>query len=257
MRKKSPSHGSATNHQNMLHIKKVSHDFKSKSETISALKNIDLRVKEREFVSVIGPSGCGKTTLLNIVAGYIQPSEGCITVRSKTTMRPGRDRIVINQENDLFDWMTTAENIRFGLRERMGDIDNLLSLMKLTEFDTTYPAHLSGGMKKRVSVARALAANPSILLMDEPFGSLDYQTKEKLQTELLKIWRATGATIMLVTHDIDEAIFLSNKIIVMSDRPATIIKEILVPFDHPRTIDIKSNRAFIDLRDEIRNLLTL
>lgn len=239
----------------MLDITKISHDFKTDGKSISVLRDINLRVHEKEFISIIGPSGCGKTTLLNIVAGYVQPSNGHIAVQGKITSCPGRDRIVINQENDLFDWMTVSENIRFGLRDHSNNITNLLSLMKLGGFDATYPAHLSGGMKKRASVARALAANPSILLMDEPFGSLDYQTKEKLQTELLKIWGTTGTTIVLVTHDIDEALFLSNRIIVMSDRPATITKGISVPFDHPRTIDIKSDRTFIDLRDEIRALL--
>lgn len=239
----------------MLEIKNISHDFSAKNKSVSALKDIDLYIKEKEFVSVIGPSGCGKTTLLNIIAGYLQPSKGRVAVESKTIVGPGRDRIVINQENDLFDWMTTAENIRFGLRDHTKDIADLVSLMKLDGFDAWYPARLSGGMKKKVSIARALAASPRILLMDEPFGSLDYQTKEKLQEELLKIWGVTGATIMLITHDIDEALFLSNRIVVMSDRPATIIQEIAVPFDHPRTIDIKSDRLFITLRDEIRSLL--
>lgn len=240
----------------MLKIKNISHDFKNGAREIPALKNVDFTIDGKEFVSIIGPSGCGKTTLLNIIAGYIQPSSGQITIEEKKVSRPGRDRIVINQENDLFDWMTIAQNIRFGLREQVTSIDPLVELVNLKGFDAFYPAQLSGGMKKRASLARAMAIDPSLLLMDEPFGSLDYQTKEKLQIELLKIWAATDKTIVLVTHDIEEAIFLSNKIVILSERPAIVKKTIVVPFDHPRTVDIKSSRVFIDIKNEIRGLLS-
>jgi len=239
----------------MLKVKNISHDFNDKKAIIPALKNIDFAVAEKEFVSIIGPSGCGKTTLLNIIAGYIQPNEGHVVIHGKSTSHPGRDRIVINQENDLFDWMTVSENIRFGIDDTVKNIDHLISLAHLNGFDAAYPAHLSGGMKKRASLARALAIDPRLLLMDEPFGSLDYQTKEKLQIELLRIWTDTDKTIVLITHDIEEAIFLSNTIIVLSERPATIKKTITVPFDHPRTIGIKSHHEFIAIRDEVRRLL--
>jgi len=161
----------------MLKVKNISHDFNDKKAVIPALKNIDFTVAEKEFVSIIGPSGCGKTTLLNIIAGYIQPTEGHVVIHGKSTSHPGRDRIVINQENDLFDWMTVSENIRFGIDDTVKNIDHLISLAHLNGFDAAYPAHLSGGMKKRASLARALAIDPRLLLMDEPFGSLDYQTK--------------------------------------------------------------------------------
>lgn len=239
----------------MLKIKNICHDFTANETITPALKNVDFNVAEKEFVSIIGPSGCGKTTLLNIIAGYIRPDYGHVVVHGNSVIHPGRDRIVINQENDLFDWMTIAQNIRFGIDDDAKNIDTLLSLANLEGFDAAYPAHLSGGMKKRASLARALAINPRLLLMDEPFGSLDYQTKEKLQMELLKIWTTTNKTIVLVTHDIEEAIFLSNTIIVLSERPATVKKKIKIPFDHPRTIDMKSHPEFIAIRNEIRNLL--
>lgn len=239
----------------MLTAKNISHAFRHNASDIPALKNIDLHIPDQKFVSLIGPSGCGKTTLLNIIAGYIQPTEGHIAMHDKKVSRPGRDRIVINQENDLFDWMTVAENIRFGFSDTTHGADDLISLVNLRGFDATYPACLSGGMKKRASLARALATNPRVLLMDEPFGSLDYQTKEKLQIELLKLWAATNKTIVLVTHDIEEAVFLSDTIIVLSKRPATVKKTVSVPFAHPRMLGLKSDPEFIRIKNEIRDAL--
>lgn len=240
----------------MLTIKDVNHNFKNGKSGIPALKKINFAIDAREFVSIIGPSGCGKTTLLNIIAGYLKPSSGHIVVQGREIFRPGRDRIVINQENDLFDWMTIDQNIKFGMENKAVDINHLIKFVKLEGFEKLYPAQLSGGMKKRASLARAIAMNPNLILMDEPFGSLDYQTKEKLQIELLRIWEETHKTIVLVTHDIEEAIFLSNKIIVLSERPATVKNIINIPFDYPRKISIKSDDEFINIKNEVRALLS-
>lgn len=239
----------------MLKIKNINHNFKNNKLDIPALQNVNLNIKNKEFVSIIGPSGCGKTTLLNIIAGYIKPLEGRITIQEKEVLQPGRDRIVINQENDLFDWMTIIQNIKFGLQNEKENMDHLVNLVNLQGFENVYPIQLSGGMKKRASLARAMAINPNLILMDEPFGSLDYQTKENLQIELLKIWEATNKTIVLVTHDIEEAVFLSNKIIVLSERPATVKKIIDIPFEYPREVNIKSDSGFINIKNEVRSLL--
>lgn len=240
----------------MLKAKNISHNFKDRATSVPALNNITFSIDEKDFVSIIGPSGCGKTTLLNIIAGYLQPSSGHIAIQEKRIVHPGRDRIVINQENDLFDWMTVGQNIAFGLRDTAQPIDPFIALANLEQFVSMRPAQLSGGMKKKASLARALAINPQLLLMDEPFGSLDYQTKEYLQVELLNIWASTQKTIILITHDIEEAVFLSNKIMVLSERPATVKRVIEVPFCYPRTIGIKSDQAFIEIKNEIRKLLT-
>lgn len=239
----------------MLKIKNISHNFKNNKIKIPTLNNVSFDVKDREFVSIIGPSGCGKTTLINIIAGYLKPQNGRILIRENEVSRPGRDRIVINQDNDLFDWMTIKQNIKFGLKNESGQIDHLLKFVNLEGFEDFYPSKLSGGMKKRASLARALAIEPSLILMDEPFGSLDYQTKERLQVELLKIWEAKSKTTILITHDIEEAVFLSNKIIVMSERPASIKKIIEIPFAYPRKIGIKSEPEFLKIKNDIRELL--
>jgi len=199
----------------------------------------------------VGPSGCGKTTLVNIIAGYIKPIMGEILVNNQIINYPGKDRIVINQEDDLFGWMTVYENMKLVVK---GDeiIEKFLNLTNLLKFKNLYPSELSGGMKKRLSFARALAVDPEFIIMDEPFGSLDYRIKQKLHEELLNIVKASNKTVLLVTHDIEEAIFLSERIIILSKELAEIRQEIIVPFDYPRKIELKDSIDFLNLKRKIK-----
>ena len=199
----------------------------------------------------MGPSGCGKTTLVNIIAGYIKPIMGEILVNNQIINYPGKDRIVINQEDDLFGWMTVYENMKLVIK---GDeiIEKFLNLTNLLKFKNLYPSELSGGMKKRLSFARALAVDPEFIIMDEPFGSLDYRIKQKLHEELLNIVKASNKTVLLVTHDIEEAIFLSERIIILSKELAEIRQEIIVPFDYPRKIELKDSIDFLNLKRKIK-----
>lgn len=211
----------------MLQLKNISHYYKNAKELV--LDNINLEVKDQELVAIIGPSGCGKTTLVNIIAGYIKPVKGKILVHDKEVSRPGKDRIVINQENDLFNWMTVEENIKL-INHENNKVNEFLKLARLVNYKDYYPHQLSGGMKKRLSLVRALAADLQFIIMDEPFSSQDVEIKNKLYHELLRIARDQNKTILLITHDIEEAIFLSDRIVVLGGKPATIIGEHKVPF---------------------------
>lgn len=203
----------------MLVLKKINHSYKKK-----ILSNISFNIKENEFVSLIGPSGCGKTTLVNIIAGYIEPSKGGVFMRGREVRKPGRDRMVINQENDLFKWMTVLENMELVSSDRK-KINRLLDVCGLLKFKNYFPNKLSGGMKKRLSLARVLASGCDFIIMDEPFSSQDINTKNKLYIELLEIVKSENKTILLVTHDIKEALLLSDRIIVMGKEPTKIIRE--------------------------------
>ena len=240
----------------MLKIKNLSFAYsKSKKQPgLKAIGNISLEIKEGAFVSIIGPSGCGKTTLANLIAGYLKTEKGSIAKNGKIIKKPGRDRIVISQENDLFTWMTAKQNIEFASNEKKPARD-YLELVHLTGFENKYPHELSGGMKKRVSLARALAANAEFIIMDEAFSSLDYQIKENLYLELLNIWKKTRKTIVLITHDIEEAIYLSDKIILLSKRPTKIKKIINIPFARPRKESIKDSKEFMKIKKEIQGSL--
>jgi len=189
--------------------------------------------------------------LVNIIAGYIKPIMGEILVNNQIINYPGKDRIVINQEDDLFGWMTVYENMKLVVK---GDeiIEKFLNLTNLLKFKNLYPSELSGGMKKRLSFARALAVDPEFIIMDEPFGSLDYRIKQKLHEELLNIVKASNKTVLLVTHDIEEAIFLSERIIILSKELAEIRQEIIVPFDYPRKIELKDSIDFLNLKRKIK-----
>jgi NitT/TauT family transport system ATP-binding protein len=215
--------------------------FSMKGEPLLALLDVNFEVQKNEFFSIVGPSGCGKTTLLNLVAGFEQPTRGEVRVGGEVITTPGWERAVVFQEYALFPWYNVADNVRYGLKrkrvpegEQQRLVDHYIGLVGLRGFEARYPRELSGGMRQRVSIARALAVNPSILLMDEPFASLDIQTREYMQDELLKIWEREPKTVMFVTHSIDEAIKLSDRIVIMAPRPGRVAEIKTVDLPRPR-----------------------
>ena len=217
------------------------------------LDRINLDIYPREFVCIVGASGCGKSTLLNIVAGLLPPSSGKVAVDGKESLGPGADRGMVFQNYTLFPWLTVADNIGFGLElkkipkaRRREIVSYYLEIIGLTQFANAYPKQLSGGMKQRVAIARALANEPEMLLLDEPFGALDAQTKEQMQEFLLDLWHKTHITVLMITHDVEEAIFLSQRIYVMSDRPGRIKEEIKIDLPTQRDLDLKLTGKFID-----------
>lgn len=237
-------------------------EFRSKGRTTLALEDVQLNVRAGEFVTIIGASGCGKSTLLNIVAGLTQPTGGEVLLDGERVLGPGPDRGLVFQTYSLYPWRTVAENVSFGL-ELMGlsgseirsRVDFYLGVVKLEKWADASPGKLSGGMRQRVAIARALSTEPEVLLLDEPLGSLDAQTRSLMQEFLLDMWRRTGTTILMVTHDVQEAIFLSQRIYVFSSHPGRVKKEILVPFPDGRDHSIRRDTAFLDLREEIEDLL--
>jgi NitT/TauT family transport system ATP-binding protein len=231
---------------------------------VVAVQGIDLEIGEREFVSLIGPSGCGKSTLLRIIGDLIQPSRGEVTVKGKTAHRArlGRDYGIVFQDAVLFDWRTVAKNISLPLemmgwdrRRRAARVKELVELVELGGFEDHHPWQLSGGMQQRVSIARALSFDPALLLMDEPFGALDEMTRERLNLELLRIWEASGSTVVFVTHSISEAVFLSTRVVVMSARPGRIVGVVDVDLPQPRTNETREEPRFAELIREVRQLL--
>jgi NitT/TauT family transport system ATP-binding protein len=240
-------------------VKDVNKVFKTTDREIVALKDIQLEIPPGQFVCLLGPSGCGKSTLLNAMAGFSLPSSGSITADGKLITGPGPERGMVFQEYALFPWMTVEKNIAFGLEIKgtaQAEIDTcvagLLAKLGLTDFRTRFPKDLSGGMRQRVAIARILALDSPIMLMDEPFGALDALTRRNLQDELLRIWAETGKTVIFVTHSIEEAIYLSDRIIVMTYRPGTVKRDILV--DLPRLRD-PSSPAFNALKRELGELV--
>jgi NitT/TauT family transport system ATP-binding protein len=231
---------------------------------IVALSGIDLDVRPGEFVSLIGPSGCGKSTLLRVVGDLIEPTEGEVVVNGKPAhqARLDGDYGIVFQDAVLFDWRTVAKNIVLPLemlgwprRRRNDRVRELLELMELTGFEGHHPWQLSGGMQQRVSIARALSFEPALLLMDEPCGALDEMTRERLNTELLRIWAETGSTIVFVTHSIAEAVFLSTRVVVMSPRPGRIASVIEIDLPQPRTNDTREQPRFFELVTAVRDKL--
>ncbi|MFG1478741.1 ABC transporter ATP-binding protein [Xanthobacter sp. V4C-4] len=227
---------------------------------VVALKGIDVTINQGEFVCLLGPSGCGKSTLLNAIAGFSAPSAGTIRVEGRPVSAPGPDRGMVFQEYALFPWMTVAENIAFGLEikglrraEIEAKVAGLLTMLKLTEFRERFPKDLSGGMRQRVAIARVLALDSPVMLMDEPFGALDALTRRSLQDELLRIWAATGKTIVFVTHSIEESIYLADRIIVLTYRPGTVKRDLRVELPRPRD---SAAAAFNELKRDLSALVT-
>jgi NitT/TauT family transport system ATP-binding protein len=227
--------------------------FTRDGKTTPVLEDINLQVADGEFLCLLGPSGCGKSTLLNTMAGFLSPTSGEIKVDGQVVRGPDPRRIFVFQERGVFPWLTVEGNIAFGLfhlsrDERQQRVARYVKMVGLQGFEKAYPAALSGGMKQRLEVARALAVNPDMLLLDEPFGALDSITRLTMRAELLRIWQAERKTIIFVTHDIDEAVQLADRVVVMSARPATIQQIVPIDIAHPR--DISSSR-YLELRDGI------
>lgn len=225
-------------------INSVNKHYNSAHGVVVALNDVSLSIADDEFVCLLGRSGCGKTTLLNMLAGFEKPTRGDIVVDGHPILGPGPDRTMVFQDYALFPWRTVAENIAYGLRrkgmdaaERKKIVDHYLQLTELSAFRERYPRELSGGMRQRVALARALAVSPKLLLMDEPFAALDSFTREKLQTELIRIWQAERKAVVFVTHSIDEAITLADRIVIMSPRPGRISKILEVTAKRPRELD--------------------
>lgn len=226
---------------------------KSAGEKVHVLERVNLEVREGEFVCIVGPSGCGKSTLLNIIGGFLHQSTGEVVVEGAPVDGPNPKRIFVFQENGVFPWLTVKENVEFGLlhqlvEERAKTVQHYIDMVALTGFENSYPRELSGGMRQRVEIARALAANPDIIYMDEPFGALDFITRLKMRSDLIRIWQAEKKTVLFVTHDIEEAVQLADRVVVMSRRPATVQTVINVDLPRPRDLD---SHGYIECRDQI------
>jgi len=245
-----------------LEVNHVSKHFGSRSNPLVALDDISLHVEEGEFVCAVGASGSGKSTLLRIIAGLEKPTMGEVTVDGVQVIGPGADRGMVFQSYTLYPWMTVAENVGFGLRlrhlpaaEQRERVGYYLDVVGLTKFAKSLPRQLSGGMKQRVAIARALASQPKILLMDEPFGALDVQTKETMQQFLLDVWKQTNTSILMITHDVDEAVFLAQRIYVLTAHPGRVQEEIAIDLPMERDYHIKRQTRFRDAAEHIRDLL--
>jgi NitT/TauT family transport system ATP-binding protein len=222
----------------------------------------NLKIHDKEFVTIVGPSGCGKTTLLNITAGLFAPLRGRILLDEKTITDPGSDRTMVFQDDAVFPWYTVKQNVEYGLKIMKLPVDRRNEIVKknlemvgLLKCKDMFPRQLSGGMRKRVDVARALSTEPKVLLMDEPFAALDVMTKEKLQEEFLNIWNKLHMTVLFVTHDLEEAIYLSDRVVVMSRAPGKIIRDVELPFGRPRNLDIKTSGEFQSLRRDLAHVI--
>jgi len=240
-------------------VKSLSKCYRGREGDVAALSSVDIDVAEGEFVSIVGPSGCGKSTLLYILGGFIPADGGVIEVGGKSVTGPGVDRGVVFQEYALFPWLTVAQNIAYGLEmtgvaraEREKTVERLVRTIGLEGFERRFPRELSGGMKQRVAIARTLAYDPAILLLDEPFGALDAQTRETMQDELLRLWQATRKTVVMVTHDVNEAVYLSGRVLVMSQRPGRIVQEFAIGIDRSGGREATMlNDDFNHLRNEV------
>jgi ABC-type nitrate/sulfonate/bicarbonate transport system ATPase subunit len=225
--------------------------FRTKKGTVDVLEGVDLEVRPREFLAIVGPSGCGKSTLLNCIAGFEGLTKGSIEIDGETVTRPSKKRVFVFQETGIFPWLTVRENIGFGIatlptREREEVVARNVALVGLQGFEKSYPAELSGGMKQRVEFARALAVESDVLFLDEPFGALDAFTRLEMRREISRIWKATGKTCLLVTHDVEEAVELADRIAVMTRRPARIDRVLDNPLARPRDPDYEGFRALKD-----------
>ena len=236
--------------------------YSKNGQTLEVLNVEQFIVREGEFITVIGPSGCGKSTFLHIVGGFIKAEGGSIRVYGEEVSGPGPDRGMMFQEFALFPWKTVAGNVAWGLeaqgvaRQQIeATVGKYLEMMGLADFRNHLPAELSGGMKQRAALARVLAFNPKVLLMDEPFGALDAQTREAMQEELTRLWERTGKTIVFVTHDIEEAVYLGDRVVVLSARPARIREEVLIDLPRPRDLTVKKSVQCLEYRNTIWDLI--
>jgi len=238
----------------------------SKGEKIHALKDINFTLKKGELLTVLGPSGCGKTTLLNIMAGFLRPTSGSINLGGKEINGPGVERGMVFQQGALFEWLTVSENVNFGLRMKKEDpvktlkkVEEWLDIVGLRGFGNTPTYQLSGGMQQRVALARCLINDPDLILMDEPLGALDALTREKMQSLVLKIWKETGKTIILITHSVEEALLLGERLFVMAPRPGRMHREYKLPFAsmglNQDLRQIKNNKEFVSKREEILTMI--
>jgi nitrate ABC transporter ATP-binding subunit len=249
-----------------LEFAAVGQVFQSRRGDFEALRDINLQVEKGEFVCVIGHSGCGKSTLLNMVSGFLEPSSGRVTLEGRPIERPGPDRMVVFQNYSLLPWQTVRQNVELAVRaarpeldasRRRQVVDHHLEMVHLSDAAGKRPGQISGGMKQRVAIARALAVSPAVLVLDEPFGALDAITKEELQEELLGIWREQRPTVLMITHDIDEALFLADRVVMMTNGPAATIGDILtVPFERPRSYEaIQGDPRYGQLRNQALDFL--
>ncbi len=258
-----PSAGRAASRARIV-FDHVSVEYPSSRGALRVVDDVSYEIADGEFVAIIGPSGCGKTTMMNMVAGFMQPTRGRVLLDGEPIARPGPDRGVIFQEYGVFPWLTVKDNIAFGLQlassrakpaERDAICNRYMRLMGLTEFADAWPKMLSGGMRQRLALARAYAVRPQFLLMDEPFGALDAQTRTAMQDLLLQVLETEGKTVMLITHSVEEAIYLASRIVVMSARPTRIREEIRIPFAYPRAESVHETREFNELRSHLRELV--
>jgi NitT/TauT family transport system ATP-binding protein len=271
--------------EKLISIEKVNKTYLvSGGKDVEALRNVSLDIYENEFVCVVGPSGCGKTTLLNIISGLETYDGGSVKMEGQPVIGPGPDRGVIFQQYALFPWMTVRKNIEYGIKylrvpvtsrntdetgkvtettlyrrhkraEKKAISDNYIKMVNLIGFENSYPKALSGGMKQRVAIARAFAMSPKVLLMDEPFGALDAQTRAQLQEDLLKTWQAEKKTCFFITHDVEEAVLLSSKVVIMSARPGQILETINIDLPYPRNQATKLDPKFIEFRNRIWDIV--
>lgn len=254
---KSPKDFQNSKGKGRVEFQDVSVVFGKDGTAHKAVENTTITIEPGEFVCILGPSGCGKSTLMNTVAGYVKPSTGQVLVDGQSISKPGPDRGMVFQQYSLLPWKTVYENIAFGPKmagrtksEASSIANTFLNMVGLSKFGDRYPAELSGGMQQRVGIARALANYPSVLLMDEPFGALDAQTRLMMQENLLDIWKEFGITVLFVTHDVDEAVFLSDRVLVMSAAPGRIINDLRIGLDRPRDPDMSTSSIFIEAKQE-------
>mgnify|MGYP000875606430 CR=1 FL=1 len=244
-----------------VQFRKVSKSFGH----IEVVREVSFDICEGDFISLVGPSGCGKTTMMNMLAGFTQPDSGEVLLEGAPVGGPGPDRGVMFQEYGVFPWLTVEKNIRFGLdlavkkglsaAQKTATVEKYMGLMRLTDFRRSWPKNLSGGMRQRLALARAYAANPHFLLMDEPFGALDAQTRSDMHDLLLGIMQAERKTALLITHSVEEAIYLSNRVLVISARPSRVVEEIRIPFEGRRQRDLLDTAEFIELRRHLRDVV--
>ena len=246
----------------LIEIRDFNLNYETMDGPVEAVSNVAIRVDPGEFVSIIGPSGCGKSTLLNAVAGFLKPTSGTVSLDGERVSGPSADRGMVFQQYSLFPWKTVRQNVEFGLKmkgieryRREQAARTLLGIAGLSQFENQYPDSLSGGMKQRVGIVRALATGPKVLLLDEPFGALDAQTRLIMQQVLTNMWQNLKISVLFVTHDIDEAIFLSDRVYCMTARPGTIKAEIAIPLERPRKQSMMMSTEFLALRRGLMSLI--